>query len=153
MNLGSPKHQRKICVKHFMSRRFFFSNPSLKGTKSRFWQYLFFAYLGVLVRCCFVEFWIRNEIKCWFDLYQLIIGVLFSLTTFKGISTTNKLIEIASITYRVSVDLRVSRIDRHLAASPSFWGQIAGAGCMPRLSYLPFQTMEMPLDGDNTKDS
>ena len=98
MNLGSPKHQRKICVKHFMSRRFFFSNPSLKGTKSRFWQYLFFAYLGVLVRCCFVEFWIRNEIKCWFDLYQLIIGVLFSLTTFKGILTTNKLIEIASIT-------------------------------------------------------
>ena len=105
MNLGSPKHQRKICVKHFMSRRFFFSNPSLKGTKSRFWQYLFFAYLGVLVRCCFVEFWIRNEIKCWFDLYQLIIGVLFSLTTFKGILTTNKLIEIASITllvYRAS---------------------------------------------------
>ena len=98
MNLGSPKHQRKICVKHFMSRRFFFSNPSLKGTKSRFWQYLFFAYLGVLVRCCFVEFWIRNEIKCWFDLHQLIIGVLFSLTTFKGILTTNKLIEIASIT-------------------------------------------------------
>ena len=53
----------------------------------------------------------------------------------------------------VSVDLRVSRIYRHLAASPSFGGQIAGAGGTPRLSYLPFQTMEMPLDGDNTKDS
>ena len=137
MNLGSPKHQRKICVKHFMSRRFFFSNPSLKGTKSRFWQYLFFAYLGVLVRCCFVEFWIRNEIKCWFDLYQLIIGVLFSLTTFKGILTTNKLIEIASITYRVSVDLRVSRIYHHLAASPSFGGQLAEARRAAGASYLP----------------
>ena len=53
----------------------------------------------------------------------------------------------------VSVDLRVSRIYRHLAASPLFGGQIAGAGGTPRLSYLPFQTMEMPLDGDNTKDS
>ena len=53
----------------------------------------------------------------------------------------------------VSVDLRVSRIYRHLAASPSFAGQIARAGGTPRLSYLPFQTMEMPLDGDNTKDS
>ena len=53
----------------------------------------------------------------------------------------------------VSVDLRVSRIYRHLAASPWFGGQIAGAGRTPRLSYLPFQTMEMPLDGDNTKDS
>jgi hypothetical protein len=53
----------------------------------------------------------------------------------------------------VSVDLRVSHIYRHLAASPSFGGQIAGAGGTPRLSYLPFQTMEMPLDGDNTKDS
>ena len=53
----------------------------------------------------------------------------------------------------VSVDLRVSRIYRHLAASPSFGAQIAGASGMPRLSYLPFQTMEMPLDGDNTKDS
>ena len=42
---------------------------------------------------------------------------------------------------------------RHLAASPSFGGQIAGAGGTPRLSYLPFQMMEMPLDGDNTKDS
>ena len=48
----------------------------------------------------------------------------------------------------VSVDLRVSRIYRHLAISPSFEGQIAGAGGTPRLSYLPFQTMEMPLDGD-----
>jgi hypothetical protein len=53
----------------------------------------------------------------------------------------------------VSVDLRVRRIYRHLAASPSFEGQIAGAGGTPRLSYLAFQTMEMPLDGDNTKDS
>ena len=53
----------------------------------------------------------------------------------------------------VSVDLRVSRIYRHLAASPLFGGQIAGAGGKSRLSYLPFQTMEMPLDGDNTKDS
>ena len=55
--------------------------------------------------------------------------------------------------WAVSVDLRVSRIYRHLAASPLFEGQIAGAGGTPRLSYLPFQTMEMPLDGDNTKDS
>ena len=53
----------------------------------------------------------------------------------------------------VSVDLRVSRIYRHLAASPLFGGQIAGAGGTPRLSYLPFQTMEMPLDGANTADS
>ena len=53
----------------------------------------------------------------------------------------------------VSVDLRVSRIFRHLPASPSFGGQIAGADGTPRNSYLPFQTMEMPLDGDNTKDS
>ena len=55
--------------------------------------------------------------------------------------------------YPVSVDLKVSRIHRHLAASPLFGGQIAGAGGTPRLRYLPFQTMEMPLDGDNTKDS
>ena len=33
----------------------------------------------------------------------------------------------------VSVDLRVSRIYRHLAASPSFGGQVGGAGGMPRL--------------------
>ena len=38
----------------------------------------------------------------------------------------------------VSVDLRVSRIYRHLAASPSFGGQLA---------------KEMPLYGDNMKDS
>ena len=57
------------------------------------------------------------------------------------------------LSHPVSVDLRVSRIYRHLAASPSFGGQIAGAGRTPRLSYLPFQTMEMPLDDDNTKDS
>ena len=37
----------------------------------------------------------------------------------------------------VSVDLRVSRIYRHLALSPSFGGQIAGAGGTPCLSYLP----------------
>ena len=37
----------------------------------------------------------------------------------------------------VSVDLRVSRIYRHLAASPLFGGQTAGAGGTPRLSYLP----------------
>ena len=55
--------------------------------------------------------------------------------------------------YTVSVDLRVSRIYRHLVASPSFGGQIGGAGGTPRLIYLPFQTMEMPLDGDNTKAS
>ena len=36
----------------------------------------------------------------------------------------------------VSADLRVSRIYRHLAASPSFGGQIAGAGGTRRLSYL-----------------
>ena len=36
----------------------------------------------------------------------------------------------------VSVDLRVSRIYRHLAPSPSFGGQIAGAGGTPRLSLL-----------------
>jgi hypothetical protein len=53
----------------------------------------------------------------------------------------------------VSVDFRVSRIYRHLAASPSFGGEIAGAGGTPRLSYLAFQTMEMLLDGNNTKDS
>ena len=53
----------------------------------------------------------------------------------------------------VSVDLRVSRIYRHLAATPSFGGQLAGAGGTPRLSYLPFQTMELPLDGNNTVDS
>ena len=51
----------------------------------------------------------------------------------------------------MSLDLRVSRIYRHLAASPSFGGKIAGAGGTPSLSYLAFQTMEMPLDGDNTK--
>ena len=34
----------------------------------------------------------------------------------------------------VSVDLRVSRIYRHLVASPSFGGQIAGAGGTLRLS-------------------
>ena len=55
----------------------------------------------------------------------------------------------------VSVDLRVSRIYHHLEASPSFGGQIAGAGAggTPRLTYLLFQTMEMPLDGDNTQNS
>ena len=53
----------------------------------------------------------------------------------------------------VSVDLRVIRIYRHIAASPSFGGQIAGAGSTPRLSYLPFQMMDMPLDSDNMKDS
>ena len=53
----------------------------------------------------------------------------------------------------VSVDLRVSRIYRRLTATPSFGGQIAGAGGTPRLTYLPCQTMELPLDGDNTKDS
>ena len=53
----------------------------------------------------------------------------------------------------VSVDIRVKRIYRHLTATPSFGGQIAGAGGTPRLSYLPCQTMELPLDGDNTKDS
>jgi hypothetical protein len=53
----------------------------------------------------------------------------------------------------VSVDIRVKRIYRHLTATPSFGGQIAGAGGMPRLSYLTCQTMELPLDGDNTKDS
>ena len=55
--------------------------------------------------------------------------------------------------FAVSLDIRVSRIYRYLAATPSFGGQIAGAGGKPRLSYLPLQTMEMPLDGDNTKDS
>ena len=49
----------------------------------------------------------------------------------------------------MSVDLRVSRIYRHLAAFPSFGGQVAGAA--PELAAL--QTMEMPLDDDNTKDS
>ena len=34
----------------------------------------------------------------------------------------------------VSVDLRVSRIYRHLAASPSFEAKVAGAGGTPRLS-------------------
>ena len=53
----------------------------------------------------------------------------------------------------VSVDIRVKRIYRHLTATPSFGGQIAGAGGTPRLSYLACQTMELPLDGDNTKDS
>ena len=53
----------------------------------------------------------------------------------------------------VSVDIRVKRIYRHLTVTPSFGGQIAGAGGTPRLSYLPCQTMELPLDGDNTKDS
>ena len=53
----------------------------------------------------------------------------------------------------VSVDIRVKRIYRHLTATPSFGGQTAGAGGTPRLSYLPCQTMELPLDGDNTKDS
>ena len=57
------------------------------------------------------------------------------------------------LTWPVSVDLRVSRIYRHLVASPSFGGQIAGAGGTPRLSYRPFQMMVMPLDGDNKKDS
>ena len=43
--------------------------------------------------------------------------------------------EIYLFTYfAVSVDLRVSRIYRHLAAFPSFGGQIAGAGGTPRLS-------------------
>ena len=42
---------------------------------------------------------------------------------------------------------------RHLTTTPSFGAQIAGAGGTPRLSYLPCQTMELPLDGDNTKDS
>ena len=46
----------------------------------------------------------------------------------------------------MSVDLRVSRIYRHLAASPSFGGEIAVAG-------RPFQMMEMPLDDNNMKDS
>ena len=55
--------------------------------------------------------------------------------------------------FAVSVDIRVSRIYRHLTATPSFGGQLAGAGGTPRLSYLPCQTMELPLDGDNTKDS
>ena len=55
--------------------------------------------------------------------------------------------------FSVSVDLRVSRIYRHLTATPSFGGQTARAGGTPRLSYLPFQTMELPLDGDITKDS
>ena len=53
----------------------------------------------------------------------------------------------------VSVDIRVKRIYRHLTATPSFGGQIAGAGGTPCLSYLACQTMELPLDGDNTKDS
>ena len=53
----------------------------------------------------------------------------------------------------VSVDIRVKRIYRHLTATPSFGGQIAGACGTPRLRYLPCQTMELPLDGDNTKDS
>ena len=53
----------------------------------------------------------------------------------------------------VSVDIRVKRIYRHLTATPLFGGQIAGAGGTPRLSYLGCQTMELPLDGDNTKDS
>ena len=44
----------------------------------------------------------------------------------------------------VSVDLRVSCIYCHLAAYPSFGGQIAGAGGTPRLSYLPCP----PNDGD-----
>ena len=44
-------------------------------------------------------------------------------------------------------------IYRHLTATPSFGGQTGGAGGTPRLSYLAFQTMEMPLDGDNMKDS
>ena len=54
-----------------------------------------------------------------------------------------------------SVNSRVSRILRHLAASPSFGGQIAGAGGTPRLSYLPSKRWrsEMPLDGANTADS
>ena len=54
----------------------------------------------------------------------------------------------------VSVDLRVSHIQRHLAASTSFGGQIAGAGGMcaaPQLSSV--QTMEIPLDGTNKADS
>ena len=48
----------------------------------------------------------------------------------------------------VSVDLRVSRIYRHLAASPSF-GRADTSGvafCRRQLSAL--QTMEMTLDGD-----
>ena len=53
----------------------------------------------------------------------------------------------------VSVDIRVSRIYRHLTATPSFGGQTASAGGTPRLSYLPFQTMELLLNGDNTVDS
>jgi hypothetical protein len=48
--------------------------------------------------------------------------------------------------FPVSVDLRVSRIYRYIAESPSFGGPTA-----PQLAAL--QTMEMPLDGDNTKDS
>ena len=58
-----------------------------------------------------------------------------------------------SLLFHACCDQCLCRIHRHLAASPSFGGQIAGAGGTPRLSYLPFQTMEMPLDGDNTKDS
>ena len=44
----------------------------------------------------------------------------------------------------VSVDLRVSRIYRHLAASPSFGGRISGDGATPQLSALP-------NDGDATR--
>ena len=46
----------------------------------------------------------------------------------------------------LSVDIRVKRIYRHLTATPSFGGEIAGAG-------RPFQMMEMPLDDNNMKDS
>ena len=37
----------------------------------------------------------------------------------------------------MAVDLKVSRIRRHLAEGPSFGGQTAGTGGTPRHSYLP----------------
>ena len=48
------------------------------------------------------------------------------------------IINLEALPFTVFVDLRVSRIYRHLAASPSFGGQLA---------------KEMPLYGDNMKDS
>ena len=59
-----------------------------------------------------------DEIKYGFGLY-----LIFSIM---------KKFELSKKT--VSVDLRVSRIYRHLMASPSFGGQIAGTGGTPRLS-------------------
>ena len=56
----------------------------------------------------------------------------------------------------MAVDLKVSRIRRHLAEGPSFGGQTAGAGGTPRRAtpqLSVFHLMDSPLDVAFTADS